>query len=185
MSFDELMQRIRACTLCAEHLPLEPRPILQASPSASILIIGQAPGRAAHEAGRPFDDASGDRLRDWLGISRECFYDASRFAIVPMGFCYPGRGASGDLPPRPECAPAWRDQLMSHLQAVELTLALGQYAQRYCFGRDRRNLTERVRDWRSTWPGCWHCPIPVRATTSGWRATPGLNRRYSRPCEPE
>lgn len=160
MQFDTLMARIRACRLCAEHLPLEPRPILQASPSARILIIGQAPGRAAHEAGRPFDDLSGERLRAWLGISRECFYDASRIALVPMGFCYPGRGKSGDLPPRPECAAAWRAPLMAHLQAVELTLALGQYAQRYCFGADRRNLTERVKDWRSTWPRLLALPHP-------------------------
>ena len=160
MSFDQLMQQIRACTLCAEHLPLGPKPILQASPEARILIVGQAPGQVAHRAGRPFDDASGDRLRDWLGLSREQFYDAGLVAIVPMGFCYPGRGRSGDLPPRPECAPAWREQLMAHLGALELTLAVGQYAQHYYFGKDRRNLTERVQDWRSTWPDLLALPHP-------------------------
>jgi len=160
MQFDTLMERVRACTLCAEHLPLGPKPILQASPSARILIVGQAPGQVAHQAGRPFDDVSGDRLRDWLGLSREQFYDARKIAILPMGFCYPGRGKSGDLPPRPECAPAWRDQLMAQLGAVELTLALGQYAQRYCFANDGLSLTERVKNWRAHWPELLALPHP-------------------------
>lgn len=160
MEFDLLMQRISACRLCAAHLPLGPRPILQAAPSARILIVGQAPGQIAHRAGRPFDDASGDRLQEWLGLSREQFYDAAQIAILPMGFCYPGRGRSGDLPPRPECAPAWRDELMTHLQSIELTLALGQYAQRYCFGADGLSLTERVKNWRSGWPSLLALPHP-------------------------
>lgn len=108
-SFTALLAEVRACTLCAEHLPHGPRPIVQLHPQARILIAGQAPGSKVHASGVPFDDASGDRLREWLGVSRETFYDAKQIAILPMGFCYPGTGKSGDLPPRPECAPAWRD----------------------------------------------------------------------------
>jgi uracil-DNA glycosylase len=103
-----LLTQVRACTLCAAHLPLGPRPVLQAHTQARLLIAGQAPGRKVHDTGLPFNDASGDRLRQWLGLSREVFYDAQQVAIVPMGFCFPGTGPSGDLPPRPECAPAWR-----------------------------------------------------------------------------
>jgi len=125
---DALLARVRACHLCAGHLPLGPRPVLQAHADARILIAGQAPGRKVHASGVPFDDASGERLRLWMGISRETFYDPRQVAILPMGFCYPGQGASGDRPPRPECAPAWRQPLLDHLPQVRLTLALGLYA---------------------------------------------------------
>lgn len=159
-SFTSLLNEVRACTLCAEHLPLGPRPILQADPSARILIAGQAPGRKVHETGVPFNDASGDRLRAWLGISREVFYDATQVAILPMGFCFPGSGKSGDLPPRPECAPAWRAALLSHLQGLQLTLVIGQYAQAYHLPDRRASLTETVQAWRSNWPRIVPLPHP-------------------------
>ncbi|TCK08256.1 uracil-DNA glycosylase family protein [Marinobacterium mangrovicola] len=160
VNFEDLMCQVRACRLCEAQLPLEPRPIIQASPEARILIVGQAPGRKAHESGLPFDDASGDRLRQWLELSREQFYDPALVAILPMGFCYPGTGKSGDLPPRPECASAWRDKLMAELPNIHLTLLLGQYAQQYHFGADKRTLTERVSDWQTTWPDLVSLPHP-------------------------
>lgn len=159
-SFEELLRQVRNCTICASELPLGPKPVLQVSPQARILIVGQAPGRRAHESGLPFDDASGDRLREWLGISRAQFYDPAQVAVLPMGFCFPGSGKSGDLPPRPECAPAWRDKLMAHLPDIQLTLLLGQYAQQYHFGRDKRTLTERVKNWQVTWPQIVALPHP-------------------------
>ena len=130
-SLDALLLRVRACTLCAAHLPLGPRPVLQAHTAARILIAGQAPGRKVHASGIPFDDISGERLRHWLGLSRERFYDPQQVAILPMGFCSPGTGPSGDLPPRPECAPAWRDALIARLPHIELTLVLGRHALAY------------------------------------------------------
>lgn len=143
---DALLSRVRACTLCAAHLPLGPRPVLQAHASARILIAGQAPGRKVHASGIPFDDASGERLRAWMGISRETFYDPRQVAILPMGFCYPGRGTSGDLPPRPECAPAWRQPLLDHLPQVRLTLAIGLYALAWHLpARKGQPLAEAVR----------------------------------------
>ncbi len=124
----DLLHRVRACTLCAPVLPLGPRPVLQAGSDARILIASQAPGRKVHASGIPFDDASGERLRAWLGLPRPLFYDEARVAIVPMGFCYPGKGASGDAPPRPECAPTWRAPLLALMPRISLTLAVGQYA---------------------------------------------------------
>lgn len=157
MSLPDLLQEIRACGICAEALPLGPRPVVQAERSARLLIVGQAPGLKVHETGIPFNDASGDRLRDWLGLSRDQFYDASRVAIAPMGFCYPGRGKSGDNPPRPECAPAWRERLLAELPNIELTLLVGRYAQEWHLGKGM-TLTERVRHWRDFGPG--HIPLP-------------------------
>lgn len=145
---DALLARVCACTLCAEHLPLGPRPLLQAHAGARILLAGQAPGRKAHASGLPFDDASGDRLRAWLGLDRPRFYDATRIAIVPMGLCYPGTGASGDLPPRPECAPAWRAALLAHLPHIELTLLLGRHAIGYHLPEARgRALADVLQGW--------------------------------------
>ena len=147
--FDALMARIRACRLCEAHLPLGPRPVLQAAPTARLLIVSQAPGRKVHDSGIPFHDASGDRLRDWLGVDKPTFHDATRIAIVPMGFCFPGTGQGGDLPPRPECAPTWHPQLLPHLAQRRLTLAIGQYAQIGLLGALRgRTLTDTVRAWR-------------------------------------
>ena len=160
-SFDQLLAEIRACQLCAGQLPLGARPVLQASPSARILIAGQAPGRKVHETGIPFDDASGDRLRAWLGIDRATFYDAGQVAILPMGFCYPGTGRSGDLPPRPECAVAWREKVLKRLRKVELTLLVGQYALDWHLGeRGQGSLTETVRAWRDYAPGLLPLPHP-------------------------
>ncbi|MEZ4713180.1 MAG: uracil-DNA glycosylase family protein [Caldilineaceae bacterium] len=159
-SFEQLLSDVRGCTLCAAHLPQGPRPVVQAHPNARILIAGQAPGRKVHESGVPFDDASGDRLRDWMGVTREVFYDPQQIAILPMGFCYPGTGKAGDRPPRPECAPAWRAQLLAALPNIELTLVLGQYAQAYHFGKTGRTLTETVRAWRDDWPHMVPLPHP-------------------------
>ncbi len=155
-----LLSEVRACTRCAAHLPLGPRPVLQLHASARLLVAGQAPGRKVHETGLPFNDASGDRLRDWLGISRETFYDARQVAIVPMGFCFPGTGKSGDLPPRPECAPAWRAPLLSHLKQLRLTLVIGRYALAYHLPDAGASLTEAVQGWRKHWPQVVPLPHP-------------------------
>jgi len=149
-SFDALLERIHACRICEAFLPLGPRPVLQAAPTARLLIVSQAPGRKVHDTGIPFNDPSGDRLRDWLGIDKAIFYDASRVAIVPMGFCFPGTGRSGDLPPRPECAPDWHPRLLPRLNQVRLTLAIGQYAQARLLADARgRTLTDTVQAWRA------------------------------------
>ncbi len=159
-SFSSLLTEVRACTICDAHLPLGPRPVLQLHPKARILIAGQAPGKKVHESGVPFDDASGNRLREWMGVSREAFYDPQQIAILPMGFCYPGSGKSGDLPPRPECAPAWREQLLGKMRHVEITLVLGAYAQAYHFGDAKGSLTDLVRSWRDFWPNLLPLPHP-------------------------
>ncbi len=160
LPFKELVETVRQCRLCEASLPLGPRPVLQADPRAKILIVGQAPGRRVHESGVPFDDPSGVRLREWLGISRETFYDATRIALLPMGFCYPGTGKSGDLPPRPECAPAWRAQLLEGLKHIELTLVIGQYAQKWHLPTMHKNLTETVRAWQEYDEGLFPLPHP-------------------------
>lgn len=159
-SFASLLHRVRACTICAGHLPQAPRPVLQLHPQARILIAAQAPGRKAHAAGVPFDDASGDRLREWMGVTREVFYEPERIAILPMGLCFPGTGKSGDLPPRPECAAAWREQLLGRLRHIRVTLVVGRYAQAYHLAGHRPSLTETVRDWRSCWPATIPLPHP-------------------------
>ncbi len=144
MSLDQLLDDVRACRIC-KGLPLGPNPIVQATAAARILIAGQAPGRITHANNRPFDDPSGNRLRDWLGVTREVFYDPEKFAIIPMGFCYPGTQAGGDLPPRPECAAAWRKTLLQQLPNISLTLVIGQYAQDWHMPELRKlTLTERV-----------------------------------------
>jgi uracil-DNA glycosylase len=149
-SVEALLTDIRACHLCEAHLPLGPRPVLQASATSRLLIVSQAPGRKVHLSGVPFDDVSGQRLREWLGIERDTFYDPARVAIVPMGFCFPGSGRGGDLPPRPECAPAWHPRLLPLLTQVRLTLVIGQYAQVGMLGAARgASLTDTVRAWRT------------------------------------
>ncbi len=157
---DALLARVRACTICAEHLPRGPRPVVQLDPAARILIVGQAPGRKVDESGIPFADASGDRLRDWLGISAEVFYDPTRIALLPMGFCFPGTGRSGDLPPRPECALAWRAELMAHLANVALTLVIGKYAHAYHLPDHSGSVTDVVASWRVHWPAVVPLPHP-------------------------
>jgi len=187
LPFKELVETVRQCRLCEASLPLGPRPVLQADPRAKILIVGQAPGRRVHESGVPFDDPSGDRLREWLGISRETFYDAARIAFLPMGFCYPGTGKSGDLPPRPECAPAWRQQLLEGLKQIELTLVIGQYAQKWHLPRMHKNLTETVRAWQACEDGLFPLPHPsprnnIWLKKNPWFAElllPSLKRRVS------
>ncbi len=159
-SLASVLTEVRACTICADHLPMGPRPVLQMHASARILIAGQAPGRKVHETGIPFDDASGDRLRQWMGVSREVFYDPKQVAILPMGFCYPGTGRSGDLQPRPECAATWRETLLSRLKGLELTLVIGQYAQAYHLPGEAASLTERVQAWRKHWPDSVPMPHP-------------------------
>ena len=158
-SLTSLLADVRACTLCAEHLPHGVRPVVQINPEARVLIAGQAPGKKVHESGVPFDDASGERLREWMGVSREVFYDAKQIAILPMGFCFPGTGKSGDLPPRRECAPAWRDPLLAQLPRLEVTLVIGKYAQAYHMP-GKRSLTDTVRDWRSYSPDLIPLPHP-------------------------
>lgn len=160
VSLPVLLREVRACTICAPHLPLGPRPVLQLAAGARILIAGQAPGRRVHQTGVPFDDPSGDRLRDWLGVDRKTFYDPQRIAILPMGFCYPGTGRSGDLPPRPECAPAWRNALLDRLPGIRLTLLLGQHAQRWHLESGGTKLTDIVHQWRRYWPAVLPLPHP-------------------------
>ncbi|WP_227103906.1 uracil-DNA glycosylase family protein [Chromobacterium rhizoryzae] len=155
-----LLQAVRACRLCADSLPHGPRPVLQWHPDARILIAGQAPGRRVHASGLPFDDPSGERLRDWLGVDKTVFYDETRIAILPMAFCYPGTGPSGDLPPPPQCAAAWRRPLLAGLPHLQLTILLGQYAQRYHLPGRYPRLTEAVERWREHWPALLPLPHP-------------------------
>lgn len=159
-SLATLLAEVRDCRLCATELPLGPRPVLQLHASARILIAGQAPGRKVHASGMPFDDASGERLRGWLGLERASFYDARSIAIVPMGLCYPGSTRSGDLPPRPECAPAWRKRLLARLAHLELTLVIGAHAQAWHLPPPGRSVTELVRAWRARWPTVVPLPHP-------------------------
>ncbi|KYG81767.1 uracil-DNA glycosylase family protein [Roseivirga echinicomitans] len=152
-SFEDLLQQIKACTVCAKHLPLGPRPVVSIGPNSKILVIGQAPGTKVHDSGIPWDDASGKNLRKWLGVTNEKFYNTDLFGIVPMGFCYPGKGKSGDLPPRPECAPLWHSQIFDHLKEVKLTLLIGQYAQGYYLGKKKKKtLTETVQNYEAYLP---------------------------------
>jgi len=167
-----LVAAARACRVCAAQLPLGPRPVLRAEATARLLIVGQAPGTKVHETGIPWNDPSGERLRDWLAVDRETFYDAARIAIVPMGFCYPGRDSrGGDRPPRRECAPLWHPPLRAALPEVALTLLVGQYAQAFYLGARRRgSLTETVCAWRDVLPEFLPLPHP------SWRNTAWLKR---------
>ncbi len=159
-NFNSFEASVRGCTICA-GLPLGPRPILQIDPRARILVAGQAPGRITHARGRPFDDVSGQRLRAWMGIDADTFYDASQVAVVPMGLCYPGTGGNGDFAPRPECAPAWRDRILAHMPNIACTLVIGRYALDWHIGPPRSTtLTDVVQDWRSYAPASWPMPHP-------------------------
>ncbi|MDB5988356.1 MAG: uracil-DNA glycosylase family protein [Nevskia sp.] len=159
-SFPQLLGEVRRCTICAEYLPLGPRPIFQLHPQARILVAGQAPGRKVHESGVPFSDASGERLRDWLGVTAEVFYNPKLVAILPMGFCFPGTGKAGDLPPRPECASAWRGKLLGRLKSLSLTLVIGQYALAYHLPDAGESVTSSVQSWRKHWPNVIPLPHP-------------------------
>jgi uracil-DNA glycosylase len=165
---DTLLAEIGACRVCHEVLPLGPRPVLQISPTARILVASQAPGTKVHNSGVPFSDPSGERLRDWMGISDAEFYDAARVAIVPMGLCYPGRAGSGDAPPRPECAPLWRTRIMAQLTELRLTLLVGSHAQIDRLGRGQ--MTERVRNFRAHLPAVFPLPHP------SWRSQVWMKR---------
>ncbi len=168
VSLPELLATIRACRVCAADLPLGPRPLLQVAKTARVLLIGQAPGRQAHQSGIPWNDLSGMRLRQWMGIDEEVFYDASRIAIIPMGYCYPGTGQHGDLPPRRECSDLWLKRLLEQLPYIELTLLIGAYAQRHFLADSRQSpLTETVKRWQEYAPRYFPLPHPS-PRNQGW-----------------
>ena len=169
-----LLEEVRTCRICADALPFGPRPVIRAQTSSRLLIIGQAPGTRVHESGVPWDDRSGDRLRAWLNVGAATFYDDRRIAIMPMGFCYPGRAANGgDNPPRPECAPAWHEQVLARIPNIELTLLVGSYAQAYYLGKRRhRTMTETVRAWKDYLPESIPTPHPSWRTTAWLKKNP-------------
>jgi uracil-DNA glycosylase len=172
-ALEDLLGQIRACRICQAQLPLGPRPVLAASAQARLLIVSQAPGARVHATGIPWNDASGRRLRDWLQLDEATFYDARRVAIVPMGFCYPGRAGSGDAPPRPECRATWHPRLLPLLRNVGLTLSIGQYAQAYCLGARRKpSLGATVRAWREYLPTQLPLPHPSPRTVGWFKANP-------------
>ncbi|TCZ84567.1 uracil-DNA glycosylase family protein [Lysobacter sp. N42] len=172
-TLDSLLAEIRACRLCEARLPLGPRPVLRAAAGARLLVVGQAPGTRVHASGLPWDDASGRRLREWMGVDAATFYDAGRIAIVPMGFCYPGRAGSGDAPPRRECRETWHPRLLPMLPRVGLTLLVGQYAQAHGLGpRRRESLTATVRAWRDYLPGAIPLPHPSPRNVGWFKANP-------------
>ncbi len=159
MHIDALLAAVRACRVCGGELPLGPRPVLRASATARILVVGQAPGLRVHTTGVPWDDPSGERLRAWMGVNDDEFYDESAVAIIPMGYCYPGRGEGGDNPPRRECATLWLEKILAQLPRIELTLLIGQYAQRHFLGcRRKPSLTATVRAWQEYAPR--YVPLP-------------------------
>lgn len=171
-----LLTEVQSCIICEKHLSLGPRPVLQVHEKAKILIAGQAPGLKVHQSGIPFNDASGDRLREWLGVSKEIFYNPEKIAILPMSFCFPGSGKSGDLPPRPECETAWREQLLEQLEQVQLTLVLGKYAQKYHFGKTGLNVTELVKAWHTYWPDMLPLPHPSPRNNIWLRRNPWFEK---------
>ncbi len=160
-TLEQLLRRVRECTVCAAHLPYPPKPVLLAKATARLIIVGQAPGRKVQETGIPWNDPSGDRLREWLQLSKEVFYDESRIAIIPAGFCYPGKGKSGDMPPRPECAPLWHPPLRAALPKIELTLLVGSYAQEHYLGKLRKgSLSDTVKAFPEYMPVYFPLPHP-------------------------
>jgi len=173
-SFHDIADRARACRICEEHLPLGPRPVFRASPTARILIVGQAPGTRVHETGIPWNDPSGDRLRQWLDMDRDTFYDESRIAIVPMGFCYPGRlERGGDRPPRPECAPTWHPPLLEHMPKLETIILCGQYAHAYYLAdRRHKSLAATAKAWRDFAPEYWPLVHPSPRNTLWLKKNP-------------
>jgi len=158
---NKLLDKIYKCEICKKHLPLGPRPVVQLGAFSKIIIIGQAPGRKAHETGIPWNDASGRKLKEWMNVSDEIFYNPAFISILPMGFCYPGKGISGDLAPRSECAPLWHPQVFNYFKSNPLILLIGQYAQRYYLGkRVKRSLTETVRNYQEYLPLYFPLPHP-------------------------
>lgn len=176
-ALNSLLVDVRACTIC-HGLPLGPKPLLQAGADSKILIAGQAPGSKTHDKGRPFDDLSGKRLRQWLGVTEAQFYNPDIFAIIPMGFCFPGTGKGGDLPPRNECAPQWRQPLLDRLPRLELTLVLGQYALDWHLGDAKsKSLTDTVKRWEEFWPGLLPLPHPSPRNIRWFKANPWFEDR--------
>jgi uracil-DNA glycosylase len=176
-ALDKLLKKARACTVCAPHLPHAPRPVLRAAMTARLLVVGQAPGRKVHDTGIPWNDPSGDRLRNWLGMDRDTFYDESRIAIIPTGLCFPGTGKQGDLPPRPECAPLWHPPLLAALPHIRLTLLIGQYAQAYYLGpRRKKTLTETVAAWQEYLPEFLPLPHPSPRNQMWLKRNPWFER---------
>lgn len=180
---DDLLQQIRACTRCKQYLSHGVRPVFQVHPDARILIAGQAPGRKVHESGIPFDDASGERLRRWMGISKETFYDSTKIAILPMGFCFPGTGKNGDLPPRPECEPAWRRHVLSRMPNIKLTLVIGKYAQASHFKIANASVTKLVSDWEKYWPSRIPLPHPSPRNNIWLRKNPWFEKQLLPPLK--
>jgi uracil-DNA glycosylase len=177
MSLSRLLAEVHACRHCAASLPLGPRPVLRIAPTARLLIVGQAPGSKVHDSGIPWDDRSGLRLRDWTGLDEADFHDPAKVAILPMGLCYPGAGKSGDNPPRPECAPRWHARLLAHLPRRQLTLLVGQYAQRaYLGARRQASLTETVRQFERYLPAYFPLPHPSWRSTIWMRRNPWFER---------
>ncbi|EGQ9283442.1 uracil-DNA glycosylase family protein [Vibrio vulnificus] len=172
MPLEPLLTQIRACQVCASALPLGANPVVQAHSEAKILIIGQAPGTKVHHTSIPWNDASGNRLRAWLDIEKQTFYDPKQIAIMPMGFCYPGQGQSGDLPPRKECAPLWHEALLKHLPNIELTLLIGQYAQNRYLSNKPKTLTETVQNWQAWLPDYLPLSHPSPRNTLWLRKNP-------------
>lgn len=173
----KLLEEIRACVLCEAQLPLGPRPVLAAAKSSKIAIVGQAPGTKVHQSGIPWDDASGRKLRAWMGVEDAVFYDATNIAIVPMGFCYPGKGATGDLPPRKECAPQWHDALFHSMPQIELVLLIGAYAQKYYLKPSKRNLTENVKCFESFGPKYFPLPHPSPRNRHWFQKNPWFEQK--------
>lgn len=183
-----LVEKIRKCEVCKDYLPLGPRPVVQLSSTSKIVIIGQAPGRRVHETGIPWNDASGKKLREWMNVDEATFYNPEIFSIMPMGFCYPGKGVSGDLPPRPECAPLWHPKILKNIKGSPLILLIGQYAQRYYLGKqNKERLTETVKSYSEYLPRYFPLPHPSPrnqywVTINPWfmqKAIPELQKRIS------
>lgn len=173
----KLLNDIRRCTICAAHLPNAPRPIIQASAKSKILIIGQAPGQKAHSSGIPWNDPSGDRLRLWLGVEKDAFYDPDLFALMPMGFCYPGKSKGGDAPPRPECAPKWHQLLLNKLPEIRLTLLIGQYSQRHYLRENiKASLTDTVRAYHEYLPKYLPMPHPSPRNVAWFKSNPWFEK---------
>ena len=177
-TLEALLTAVRLCRACEAHLPLGPRPVLRATATARILIVGQAPGTRVHKTGIPWDDPSGERLRSWMGVSNDIFYDESRIAIIPMGYCYPGRGIGGDLSPRRECAQLWLDHLLAKLPLIEFTLLIGRHAQRYFLGsRCKSSLAETTNSWREYSPAYFPLPHPSPRNTPWLQRNPAFERQ--------
>jgi len=176
VDINQLLKKIRKCELCTVHLQLGPNPVVSFSKKSRILVIGQAPGTVVHRTGIPWNDKSGENLRSWMGVDKEVFYNPDLFGIIPMGFCYPGKGKSGDLPPRKECAPEWHSKIFAHLDEVELTLLIGQYAQSYYLGKEKeKTLTATVQNYEVYLPKFFVLPHPSPRNNIWMKKNPWFN----------